>query len=170
MWTGLLFQSHITIRGNIVLIGKFHYWEYQNSLTQLRLVYLATNQWLHHILFPMLAFCKILRWANPSDTTQIVWCVSEREATDTAVSPTSAGGFASNYHRLPIANGCLTLTLHSQLNIKFIQSIFCLPKAWTTNLCPCLCNAKQYMILNTVPPTCYVEIRITKPQNKFSWS
>jgi hypothetical protein len=72
----------------------------------------------------MLAFCKILRWANPSDTAQIVWCVSERAAADTAVGLTSDGGFASNYHRLPIANGCLTSTLHSQLNIKFIQNIF----------------------------------------------
>jgi hypothetical protein len=50
----------------------------------------------------------------------------------------------------------LTSTLHSQLNIKFIQNIFCLPKAWTTNLCPCLCNAQQYKILTTVPPICYV--------------
>jgi hypothetical protein len=84
---------------------------------------------LHHILFPTLAFCKILHWANPSNPAQIVWCVSEREAADTAFGPTSNGVFASNYHRLPNANGCLTSTLHSQLNIKFIQNIFCLPKA-----------------------------------------
>ncbi|PLW29083.1 hypothetical protein PCASD_19755 [Puccinia coronata f. sp. avenae] len=63
---------------------------------------------LHHIIFPTLAFCKILHWANPSNTAQIVWCVSEREAADTAFGPTSNGGFASNYHRLPNANGCLT--------------------------------------------------------------
>jgi hypothetical protein len=85
--------------------------------------------YIHHILFPTLAFCKILRWANPSDTAKIVWCVSEREAADAAVGLTSNKAFASNYHRLPNANGCLMLTLHSQLNSKFIQNIFCLPKA-----------------------------------------